>query len=233
MSLSLLRDVLALINTFPLVMFGAIFFATMAILVVLQNWQLSLGALLLQYLVLGIILAQLIRPDLAFVKVLVGLFVCFMLFLSARRAHWRANWYSNLRKDLVFARNLEQIAVHPQLRSNDDFPPGHAFRIMLTLLIAVTSITLANTYPIDPLPFGGSMVVYCLCLNGLLILMLSEAPFKVGQGVLSILIGFELWFTVLESSLLMASLLATVNILIALAFGYLSIVHSPVFDEAM
>jgi len=111
------------------------------------------------------------------------------------------------------------------------FPPGRVFRLLLTLLLLVVSVSLAQTYPIDLLSNLQSISVYWLLSVGVVLLILSENPLKVGQGLLTIFMGFELWYTVLESSLLMVGLLGTLNLLLAVAVGYLGIIRGVQMEE--
>jgi len=41
--------------------------------------------LLVQYILVGLILSRLVRPDIAILKVMIGAFICPILFLSARQ----------------------------------------------------------------------------------------------------------------------------------------------------
>jgi len=70
-----------------------------------------------------------------------------------------------------------------------------------------------------------------LTLSGLLILILTEDPLKIGQGLLTAIIGFELWYTTLERSLLIVGLWGAVNLLLALAIGYLMAVRGVKLEE--
>jgi hypothetical protein len=65
------------------------------------------------------------------------------------------------------------------------------------------------------------MAVYWLVLIGLIVLIVTEKPLKAGIGLLTILVGFDLFYTTLEHSLLITGLWGAVNLLIALAMSYL------------
>ena len=111
------------------------------------------------------------------------------------------------------------------------FPPGRAFRLVVMLLLMVTAISLGQSYPIGDLPTATGIAVYWLALVGLGVLMLSENPLKVGQGLLTAITGFELWYTTLEGSLLVVGLWGVVNLLLALAVGYLAIIYGGKLEE--
>ena len=63
-------------------------------------------------------------------------------------------------------------------------------------------------------------------LQGLLVLMLTEEPLKAGQGLLMGIIGFELLYTFIERSLVLAWMWAAINLLLTLAIAYLAVVRS-------
>ena len=200
-----------------------IFFITGTILILIRDWRVSIAALLIQYLVMGVILVQLVRPEIAVIKVFVGLIICPMLYLSARQASWR--------RQLTFSRDGLRALIGTRTVAGEVFPPGRTFRLMGVLLLAVAAVSLARTYPLPLLPSAVIISVYWLALTGAFILMLTEEPLKVGQGLLSIFIGFELWYTVLEGSLILIGLWGIVNLLLALAIGYLTVVRGVNLEE--
>ena len=218
-----LRDFVNLVSWVPLTFFLVIFFITGTILVVIKDWRASVGAFLLQYLSMGLVLARLVRPEVAFAKVLVGLFICVIMYLSARQASWRHK--------LTSASIGLHILLGTRVVAGEVFPPGRAFRLMTVLLMGITAVSLGQNYPISTLPFVISIAVYWLCLAGFLLLILSENPLKIGQGLLTILIGFELWYTTLEGSLIVVGLWGSVNLILALAVGYLATVRSVILEE--
>jgi hypothetical protein len=218
-----LQDLLNQFNQIPLNVYAALFFITGSILILVRDWRISVAALLFQYLSAGIVLAQVVRAEIAFAKVLVGLFVCLMLYLSARQAGWR----HRLR---VASHGLRALLGQRKV-SGTAFPPGRAFRLMALLLMALTAVSLSSSYPLPDLPAGLSLGFYWLMATGVLILILTEEPLKTGQGLLTLILGFELWYTALEDSLLMVGLLGTVNLLLALAIGYLASVRGVVLEE--
>lgn len=198
-------------------------FITASVLILFRDWRASIFALLLQYLAMGFVLSHLVRPEVAFAKVLVGIFACLMLYLSARQAGWRYR--------LTFFSHGFRALWGKRTVGGEVFPPGRAFRLMTILLMAVMAFALAQSYPISGLPEVVSMGVYWLTLAGLLLLLLTEDPLKTGLGLLTIITGFELWYTTLEGSLVVVGLWGIINLLLALAVGYLSTVRGVVLEE--
>ncbi len=62
---------------------------------------------------------------------------------------------------------------------------------------------------------------YWLIAIGSLALVLASSTLKVGVGVLSLQMGFELFYTVQESGLSVLGLLGVVGLFMALAIAYL------------
>jgi hypothetical protein len=58
-------------------------------------------------------------------------------------------------------------------------------------------------------------------LIGLVVLMLTDQPLLAGPGLLTALTGFELLYTLLESSLVIVFLLAAMNLLLTASISYL------------
>ena len=54
---------------------------------------------------------------------------------------------------------------------------------------------------------------------------------KVGVGLLTGLTGFSLLYTTIENSLLLTGMWGSVNLLIALAIGYLTVVKGSSIEE--
>lgn len=219
------------------------FLLTSSSLVLIRDWRISIMTVLFQYLTMGIVLAQLIRPEVAFAKVLVGLFVCFMLYLSARQAGWRR--YLTATRNHPRTKYLSNLGL-PLNWTQPFISPARTFRLMAILLIGVTTFSLAQTYPMpaieqfspasseptsSALSFTLSLAVYWLSLSGLLIVLLTDEPLKTGQGLLCMLMGFELWYSILESSLLLVGIWGGVNLLLALVIGYLTTVRSVILEE--
>jgi hypothetical protein len=223
LSIPSLREVLHLINQIPTATAILIFFVTGSVLILIRDWRASIAALLVQYIVLGLLLARLVRPEIAMTKLLVGLFTCLMFYLSARQASWR--------RQMNVATDSLRTLLGQRPLSPSAFPPGWTFRLMALLLLAVTAFSVAQTYPISTLPGDISIIIYWLILAGLLILILSEDPLKIGQGLLTVITGFEFWYTTLEDSLLLVGLWGAVSLLLALAIGYLTTVRGVVLEE--
>ncbi len=82
-SLIPLIDQLARLAVAPL-LFGVI--ATAAILALVRNWRIALPVLIVQYVLVGILLARVIPPGVAIIKLVAGTIVCLAVSFAAQRA---------------------------------------------------------------------------------------------------------------------------------------------------
>jgi hypothetical protein len=211
-----MADILKTLSTVPAtaVMIGLLIAA--GLVVILVNWRLLILALGVQYLLLGLMLTRAVPLELAAVKALVGIIICPVLYITARRVKW-----GHLDED------EETEEEKPRSRLSWLISPGLPMRLIVTLLGVVLSLSLALR---NPLPIAGDQItsrdltigIFSLLLLGLLNAALNENPLKTGLGVLTMLAGFELFYTVIEPTLTIVGLLGLTNLIIALAISYLT-----------
>jgi len=182
-------------------------FITGGLILVGRDWRLLILALLAQYILVGLILSRLVRPDIATLKVMIGAFICPILFLSVRQISF----------------NPSLITIFSQERQRRASPTGFMFRVLAALLMMLTAITLGQTFRLPGLSLNLTLAVYWLLLVGLTSLVIAARPIKVGIGLLTIFTSFDLFYTTLEHSLLLTGLWGAVNLLLALAIGYLTV----------
>ncbi len=109
---------------------------------------------------------------------------------------------------------------------------GYLFRLMAAglVILAVFSIAPQVSAWFHGLSLYISWGGLILIGMGLLHLGLTDRPFRVIVGLLTILSGFEIIYAALESSLLVTALLAAVDLGLALVGAYL--VFTPSLEEA-
>ena len=215
-------------------------FMTAGIILIARDWRFLILALLAQYILVGIILSRLVRPDIAVLGVLIGAFICPILFLSARQVavsplsilacvgsqtrgrNKFITWWQNF----SFASLLIGGGQDRSLA-----PTRFVFRVFVGLLMILVTLTVGSSFPLPDLTFTVTTGVYWLVLAGLVAISLTEDPMKAGHGLLTILSGFGLFYVTLERSLLLIGLWGTVNLLIALAIGYLTVVKGTGTEE--
>lgn len=223
MSYQIISDIIEFLQKTPIELPFLLLLLTGSILVLVRDWRVSVAVLVVQYLAMGALLGQSSRFEIVIAKILVGAFVGLILYLSARQAGWQSR--------PTFSHDGLRALGGVRFVGGEVFPPGRVFRLLLTILLLVVAVSLANSYPIELLSNLQSISVYWLILVGALLLILSENPLKVGQGLFTIFMGFELWYTVAETSLLMVGLLGAANLLLAVTVGYLGIIRGVQVEE--
>ncbi|MBM4464950.1 MAG: hypothetical protein FJ014_05190 [Chloroflexi bacterium] len=200
---------LSFLMTTPAIV-GLVF--TASLIVVIRDWRFSLAALSVQYVLVGLLLTQLIQPQVALIKVLIGALVCVVLYLTARLVDVsRGN-----------GSPLPPPSSPPTLGGEADF----AFRLLAALFVGLIAYSLSKRYPLPEMSPDIGLACYWLASLGLLTLMLTEEPLKAGMGLLTLIAGFELFYSVLERSLSVAGFLGIANFLVALAVAYLAAASS-------
>lgn len=208
--MDVLRNLVMTLSSLAQVETILVLLVTGTIIIVLEDWRACLWALLAQYVLVGLLLVNVIPLPVALVKVVVGGIVCGILFLTARRVRWG--------RELVERQEPDQ----PGPAFRDIFSMNLGFRLVLAVLAALVSYALASRYAFLEQPEGVARACYWLGSIGLLTVIVSRDPFKIGLGLLTFQAGFEVLFAAMENSLSVAALLGVVNLLIALAISYLA-----------
>lgn len=214
-----MTDLLAALSGLPATTVLVALIAAASLLVILEDWRilnLLLGA---EYLLVGMLLIVSridgLPAELAIVKALVGVMIVPVLYISSRRARWGKA-----------GDELEDESEVARPRFAWMRTPGLALRAIVALLGAAVTLSLALRSPIasiTPSSAARDVTIATLALigQGLLNLALNENPLKVGLGLLTVMAGFELFYTPVEPTLLVVGFLGFVNLLIALALSYL------------
>src|SRR5512147_1917190 len=140
-----MSDVLKTLSSIPgtAVLIGLL--VAVGLLVVLVNWRLLIFALGAHYLLIGLMLTRAVPIELAAVKALVGVMICPVLFITARRVRW-----GQVDDDEVDGEPPRRRSIIGWLIS-----PGLPLRLLAASLTAVLAVSLALRNPLaivgDPL----------------------------------------------------------------------------------
>ncbi len=194
--------------------------ASTLVIVVVRNWRITLPALIVQYVLVGIMLARAISPGAALIKPLIGVVVCLTLSIAAQRADNRR------------ATRGESVAIERIRRIGWRSVPA---QVLLRAIAAVVVVTAAFGAAVRfPLPgdarelgFGAYVLVSC----GVLLLAAAPKTLNVGIGMLVFLSGVELGYTPLEPSLSVSVLLGFMTLLVGLAIAYLTLADGGALAE--
>ena len=194
---------------------------TAAAIFLTSDWRLSLTSLLVQYILVGLTLTRFIQAELAIVKILVGVLIVSMLFLSARHVRDDDDAQETSEDGLQF------LGLHVGWRAG---PLGLPLRILTLIMVVVAAIHFFDDYrTLLPVLDGGNAVVPAdiafvsmwLAAMGLMGLVISGDPVRVAPALLSLFMAFELVYALLEPDLAVVGSVATLMLMAALALAYL------------
>jgi hypothetical protein len=154
--------------------------------------------------------------ELALIKTLVGALLCLILYMTARRVRWGHPPQQTREAD---AEKEDAVSPAPHWTLPTEFP----FRFLAALLVMVAAYRGASAFPLPDVNQAISLGAYTLAALGLLAMGLTDEPLKAGLGLLTFVSAFELFYTVLEPSLIVIGFLGLANFLIALAIAYLTV----------
>jgi len=195
---------------------------TAGTMVVIKDWRASLFALVIQYVVVGLLLTSAIRMELAVTKTLVGAILCLILYMTARRVNWGQP--STLPPAETPEADQEETASPPPRWT---LPTELPFRFLSALLVMAAVYSVASSFSLPDVSEAISLAVYTMAALGLLAMGLTDEPLKAGLGLLTFVSAFELFYTVLEPSLIVVGFLGLANFLIALSIAYLTVARTP------
>jgi len=172
------------------------------LLLAVEERRLSLLPLLIQYLLLGSLVAAAVFSYIMLVRIAVGVAICLMLYISA----------SHVEHTLA---DLAARGAQRTLGISSDI--GTLFRLATLVVGGLIAYGLWRAYPLPDLSSELGLACYWLIVIGLLMALTSSDPLRVGYGVLTLLNGFSCFYIFLEQSLLVIGLIGFIDIIAALA----------------
>lgn len=192
------------------------------VLVVVRDWRWSLLALAIQYLLAGWLLTQVLEPRIAILKLLAGMMICIVFYITARQVSWGDDETQN---PSPAAQAIQYLHVGRwQLRTS------LLFRLLIGILTAVVIFYTAESGKIalPELPTHINLAAIAMMALGLLNLGLTEEPLKGGMGLLTLLAGFELFYHSLEQAITVIGFMIGVSFVITIVSAYLTVArHMP------
>jgi hypothetical protein len=196
---------------------------TASVIAVVREWRFALWALLVQYVLIGLLHLRLLPPEQALIRVLSGVLVCPMLYWAARWVESERAHKAELERQEIAAKGAE-VPLPPlswPLR-----PTNWLFRLLAILLL---SLVLYSVYRRFPLPnIAADIAPSCLWLAmiGLFVLVLTSEPLPAGMGLLTLVSGFGLYYDTMSPGLAGVGLLAAVDLVMGLAISHLITVRA-------
>ncbi|MCH7609244.1 MAG: hypothetical protein IH858_01070 [Chloroflexi bacterium] len=186
-------------NWIPLLLVAA----TATALVVVERPGIQIGILAIQYSSVAWLTSLALPPQVAAVKLVAGLIACGILALTVAKSRPAAESASGI--------------------------AGRAFRAIAGILImaAALGIGQSNWMRVPDIRPEAIMAAAILMSMGLLQLGLFRNPLRVSIGIITLLSGFEIAYSVIEPALAILALLASVHIGLAIVVSYLSLEAEP------
>jgi len=193
----------------------AVVFLTAAVLVAIRDRRLLISAFALQSVFAGLLFTRVLPAQIAGAKLITGLLISVLYFVTAQQMS-RSEAASTGEQ----ATSSTRISWQPEA--------GLPFRIFAVVMVGVVGWQLANDLDLGIPGLEADVILATILLVGLglLLLGLTDEPFKAGLGLLTVLTGFELFYASVEPALAVMALLAAVDFSVALGSSYLAIIGS-------
>ena len=185
--------------------FVGLILATSAGLLINRDWRVELGLLGLQFVSVFWLTNQHWPTSMASIKLVTG---------------WMAIATLGMTRLNIKAENIDIENYWPQGRLFHLFAAGIISMLVFTIAPRVEFIIPGIGLPV----ITGSLLLIGL---GMLHLGMTAQPFRVIIALLTVLSGFETIYAALESSILVAAMLSSVNLGLALVGAYLLTAHDP------
>lgn len=212
--MDLLSDVFARIAGAPTII-GLLL--TAIVIFLTSDWRLSLTALLVQYILIGIAISDAVRLEVAVVKILVGGLAVSILYLTARRVQ---------ETDQALPVGSEKARFLGLSVGWEAGPLGLPLRFLAALLAVLAVLRLFGSLHLPSTSTPIAFAATWLGAMGLTGLVVSSSPLRVAVALLTILGAFDLVYARLQPSLAVAGFWSVLILLGALAFAYLATVQA-------
>ncbi len=177
-----------------------------------RDWRLVLAMLMVVYAGLALLTANLLPPQWALLRVVVGGLAAVIWYLSAQQAGWGGRFLPFQHSQGVEARPLSSTTL---------------YRALIALSLAALLLALRPRLPLPVLPTDLRFVVVWLGAFGLLGLALGDEALQTGVSLLLWLSATQLILAALQQDIWLIWLLSSLELLLALATGYLMIARGP------
>ena len=200
-----------------------IILVTATFIALFWDWRLALFALIIQYLAATLLFTDLLDPRLAIIKLFVGMFVCLILYMTARQVNYGPMPDDMTAKETArLKRDIKHYAVGRWTISRDFAIRAIATSLALLLVFIITQISTIRLPGVpQDLPHINTAILILMSL-GLVGLAASRDPIPAGMGLFTFLTGFELYYAALDQSIAMLAAMAALNFAVALAIAYLA-----------
>ena len=197
-----------------------ILLGTAVLIALFLDWRLSLFALIVQYLVASLLFFDLLDPQLALIKLFVGMFVCLILYWTTRQVNYGRK--GNL-DGLTWPPKSEKKVHLGPISISRTLAERSAATVVALIVVGILEWGFSFYLPGLPPDLGYiNLAILLLLAVGTAGVISGRDPLPIGMSVLTFLTGFELYLAALDQSTRTLALLAALNFIIALIVSYLT-----------
>lgn len=186
-------------------------------IMLVRNWRITLPALMIQYVLLGLLLARVLPNVAVAIKPVVGIIAGLTLSFAAQRAdverahRGQANATAQSR---LFSANWHNL------------PSQLLMRLVVMLLVLTAAFGATTRFPLPGNARELAFAAYLLVICGMLIAATVSEGLNVGIGILMMISGFELGYIPLERSISVSVLLGLMTLAVTLSIAYLTLAEA-------
>jgi hypothetical protein len=185
-----------------------------AVIVVVRNWRITLPVMIVQYVLVGILLARSIQPGLALIVIIAGIIVCAALSIAAQRV------------DDFHASRGESIAIERVQRVTLRTLPTQVFvRIAAAMLVVTVAFAASTRYPLPGAAREFAVVAYALGACSLVAIGMSSEVLSSGIALLLFISAVELAYLPLEQNIDISILLGFLTLSVGIVVAYLALME--------
>lgn len=214
-SLDDLTRAFAAVTTYQLVL---VLLISVAVVMLVTDWRISLLALAAQYIFVAILLSTLIPLQIAAVRMIAGGLVATMFYITARR----------VKGPRPRQRSPEDAGLIDEPIRSGVFWMNLPFRIIALALVALSVIALSGQFVLLNAPTLFWVTGLWLAIGGLVTIALTRDALKMGMGLLFFTSGFGIIYLSIDNSLLVYALLVISDLVIALAVSHIASVPAQI-----
>jgi hypothetical protein len=213
MSLPFIDRVIVFLGSLTVLQVAMALVAVSALMLVVEEQRLSLLPLLLQYLLLGLLMSSEFFRPIVLLRVGLGVAICLILYLTASQMRRAMHIPPPLIPTEGPLWDLNPSSA-PRMASLGGM--GAFFQIVVLVLGGFVAFGLWRAYPLPDIPAEINLASYWLVTSGLLIILTSTGPLRMGFGLLTLMNAIESLYLFYEHSLLVIGLLGIVDIVVVL-----------------
>ncbi len=195
-------------------------------LFIVSDWRWSIALLAAQYMGVFLLVATQWPPAMAVTKLIAGWIAGAVLGMALNQGDFETARRAGAASDGDSASVARRAGVFPageRLAALRYLASGHAFYLLAAILVSMVVFSVVERLLawIPGLGLEAAWGGLILIGMGLLKLGFTDQPLQATLGLLTLLSGFEILYAAAQDSLLVAGLLAGVNLAIALVGAYL------------